>query len=194
MLEPSLDQALRRELLVGERLLWSASPSAGKLTRGLSLWLFAIPWTVFALFWESATLLPWFLDDQTPDAAQIGFGIVFPIFGLPFVTIGLWMLWRPIKAMRQARQTAYGLTDKRLIRLVDGRTRAVETVLIHQIGPVSRTAGPDGWGHLSIQTHSYVDSDGDRITERFMVEGVPEVATLERLLIDAAAARAGSPA
>ena len=172
------DLALRRELTMGERLLWSAQPGANRLKAGLVLWVFAIPWTVFALFWEAMAFLPWAEETHTPDGIRLTFGIVMPLFGIPFVLIGFWMLWKPIAAMQQAKSTVYALTDRRLFRLVEGRKKKLETVLLNQIGPMDRSEGADGWGNLRIQTHSYVDSGGDRVTERFEVLGVPDIARL----------------
>ena len=179
-----LDNALRGELSAGERLIWSAQPIASRLVGGFGIWLFAIPWTLFALFWESAAFLPWVSSSHTPDTMKWSFGIVFPVFGLPFILIGLWMLWKPIKAMRLTRSTVYGLTNRRIIRLVAARKREVASVLLDQIGPMTRSEAPDGSGHLRIQTHSRIDGDGDRITERFEVLGVPDVARLERLILE----------
>lgn len=179
-----LDQALRRELVAGERFLWSKQPLARRLKGGFAIWIFAIPWTVFALFWESAAFLPWFASSKTPDVVRLTFGIVMPLFGLPFILIGLWMLWRPLKAVRQAKNTIYCLTTRRVIRIVDGKPRTVASVLLDQIGPIDRSEAADGTGHLYIQTHSHVDSEGDRTTERFEVLGVPDVARLERLLLE----------
>jgi hypothetical protein len=181
---PRLDSALRRELVMGERLLWSAKPRGRKLKGGFAIWLFAIPWTAFALFWESMAFLPWIASTKTPGAITWSFGIIFPIFGLPFILIGFWMLWQPIRAMRSAGFTAYGLTDRRLFRVVEGRVRKVDSVLLRQIGPIDRREDSAGFGDLRIQTHSRIDSDGDRITERFEVMGVPGVARLERLLLE----------
>lgn len=186
-----LDTALRRELTAGERILWSAQPIASKLKAGFGIWLFAIPWTAFALFWEAASLLPWASSSETPPGIQWSFGVIFPLFGVPFVVIGLWMLWSPIRAMRKAGNTAYGLTNRRLIRLVTGKRREVACVLLDQIGPMNRDEGSDGTGHLRIQTHSRVDSDGDRITEKFEVLGVPDVAKLERLIVENRAVQPG---
>lgn len=180
----ALDQSLRRELIAGERLLWSAQPRASRLKAGFVIWAFAIPWTVFALFWESMAFLPWLAEPKTPDNMRLTFGIVMPIFGLPFILIGFWMLWQPIRAMRTAGSTAYGLTNRRLIRVVETGQRETASVLLDQIGPMDRSERSDGTGHLRIQTHSHVDSEGDRITERFEVLGVPDVARLERLIIE----------
>lgn len=180
-----LVQSLHRELATGERIVWSGMPRASLLTAGLGIWLFAIPWTAFALFWEAIALSLWFTGISAKGAFEWGFAIVFPLFGLPFVAIGLWMLWKPIAAMRNAGSTVYALTDRRLIRVVEGRTRTVDSVMIDGTGPIERRERRDGTGDLSIQTHSRRDSEGDRITERFIVSGVADVAQLQRLITDA---------
>ena len=180
----TVDAALRRELTAGERILWSAQPRATHMKRGFGIWLFAIPWTVFSLGWEAASILPWFASSKTPEAIQWTFGIVFPLFGLPFVAIGFWMLWQPIRAMRLAGQTIYALTERRLIRVVTGPKSEFASVMLSQIGPMQRREARDGVGDLAIQTHSRVDSDGDRVTEKFLVTGVPDVARLERLIVE----------
>lgn len=189
-LPPALEQSLRRELVTGERLLWSAQPIGKRLKSGFGIWLFAIPWTAFALFWESLALLPWAASTHTPDAFAYSFGIVMPLFGLPFILIGFWMLWKPVREMRLAGSTVFGLTDRRLIRVEEGRKRSVSTVLLDQIGPMDRQEAKDGVGNLRIQTHSSVDSEGDRRTERFEILGVPDVARLERLILENRRARA----
>lgn len=180
---PALKQALQSEFVAGEQLLWSAQPSGIKLKGGFGIWLFAIPWTLFSLFLEVMTFLPWFASSKTPAGFQLTFGIVFPIFCLPFLLIGFWMLWQPIGAMRKARDTVYGLTNRRMIRIVIGKNKVASSVLLDQIGPIERKEERDGWGHLRIQTHSHIDSDGDRSTEKFEILGIPDVATLERLII-----------
>jgi hypothetical protein len=179
-----LDIALRRELAAGERILWSAQPMAKRLKSGFGVWIFAIPWTVFSLFFVSLTLMPWADSTHTPAGIKWSFGLFMPLFGLPFVLVGFAMLWGPIKAMRETVRTAYGLTSLRLIRVVEARRRRVDSVLLSQIGPMQRSENKDGTGHLRIQTHSRIDSDGDRITEKFEVLGVPDVARLERLILE----------
>ena len=179
-----LADALRRDLAPGERVLWSAQPRGALLAAGLGIWLFAIPWTVFALFWESMAFLPWVTSTKSPDWTRWTFGIVMPLFGLPFVAIGLWMLWSPIRRMRKARDTLYALTDRRAIRIVGGRTTEQTSVFLDRIGPVELSRRADDWGTIRIQTHSRVDSEGDRTTERFEMAGVPEVSKAHRLIVE----------
>ena len=183
-LPPHMDQALRRELARGERPIWSGQPRASRMKSALWLWMFALPWTLFALFWEGGALSIWGGLNTEASNLEIAFGIFFPIFGLPFIAIGFWMMWKPIAAMRQARDTAYGLTDLRLFRVVEGRKRVVASVALDQMGPIDRTEHADGWGDLRIQTHSHYDTDGDRVVERFEVVGIPDVARLERLILE----------
>lgn len=182
-LTPVQQQALNRELGPGERVLWSAQPRGKRMLTAFGLWLFAIPWTVFALFWEAMAFLPWFAGKEAPDTVTWGFGVLFPLFGLPFILVGLWMLWQPVSTVLAARRTVYALTSSRLIKLEHGRTRRIESVPADRIGPIERTEGHDGWGRLSVQTHSLIDSDGDRVTKSFDIVGVPAVAELERRLL-----------
>ncbi|WP_353228072.1 hypothetical protein [Novosphingobium sp.] len=184
MLPSELDAILRRELLPGEQLLWSARPNPRKLRAGFFMWLFAIPWTAFALFWEALAFLPWYPGTHTPDTMKWSFGIVFPLFGLPFIAAGLWMLWMPFAAQRAAASTVYGLTNRRLLRIAAGAKHQRESVMLFQMGPIDVTIDADGHGTLRIQTGTSIDSDGDRTTARFEVAGVPDVARLERLLLE----------
>lgn len=183
-LPPHMDQALRRELTRGERLIWSAQPRGSRMKSALWAWVFALPWTLFALFWESGVLSIWSDRNSAASSLEIAFGAFFAIFGLPFVAIGFWLMWKPIGVMRKARDTAYGLTDLRLFRVVEGRKRVVASVALDQMGPMDRTEQADGWGDLRIQTHSHYDTDGDRVVERFDVIGIPDVARLERLILE----------
>lgn len=64
-------------------------PPAGA-GRGCLL-LFAIPWTLFACFWTAAALL-----SAVTMVREKGFTVwtlAFPLFGLPFIVIGVGMLW-----------------------------------------------------------------------------------------------------
>lgn len=185
---PPLPQQLRLtldgELTPGERILWAAQPRASRLWTGFGIYLFAIPWTAFSLFWEAMALSPWFAGQDPPGAMQAGFGIVMPIFGLPFMLIGLAMMYAPIHAMRKAGDTVHALTNKRLLTLVTERKRELKSAWVDRIGPIERTQDLSGWGSIKVQTHSRIDGEGDRITERFEMVGIPGVAGLERLIVE----------
>lgn len=181
-LSQDLRQKLQAALAPGERLLWSARPDPRKAPSGFLIWLFAIPWTAFALFWESAVLQP--LVASGGDMAVSGFSIVMALFGVPFVLIGLAMMALPLLGLLRLGYVVHAVTDRRLLTLRGFRGRSrVNSVPIDGLGPIERKTRSDGWGSISIQTGSRIDSDGDRVIERFTMAGIPDVASVERLIL-----------
>lgn len=175
---------LGSELAAGERLLWSAQPRARHQLGAFGIWVFAIPWTVFALVWESFAIMPWFAATRAPDAVAWGMGIAFPLFGLPFILVGLYMLLAPFRAIGTARRTIFAITDRRIIAVTGRAAHHVKSVPVTSIGPIDRTDHRSGYGRLSIQTHSRFDSDGDRITDRFVMQGIPNPRRAEQIILD----------
>src|SRR4051794_13692177 len=93
--------ALTRELAPGEALLWSGRPDPARMRKQFGIWLFAVPWTVFALVWTGLALSIW-LVGPAAGAFRWGFGIAMPLFGIPFVLVGLFMLRMPFAARAKA--------------------------------------------------------------------------------------------
>ena len=177
-----LRAALNDELITGETLLWSARPDPRRMLVVLWFWAFAIPWTLFALFWEGMALTILFFGFAKADSSFSWFAIIFPIFGLPFVAVGCWMLWKPVAALLDAREQIHGLTDRRIMTLTMRKDKKLISVDRGKLGPIYRKEKLDGWGNLTIETGSHRDSDSDRVTDKFEIYGVPEVAQLEHLL------------
>lgn len=180
-----LRAALDDELVAGENLIWSARPDPRRMYVVFWLWAFALPWTLFALFWEGTTLSMFVYGLTNADPNFRWFIGIFPIFGLPFVGIGCWMMWKPVGTLLDARQQIHGLTNRRIMTLTLRSDKKLVSADLKKIGPIHRKEKGDGWGNLTVETGSHIDSDGDRITEKFEVYGVPEVANLERLLREA---------
>jgi hypothetical protein len=180
-----LRDALDNELATGENLIWSARPDPRRMLVVLWFWAFALPWTLFALFWEGTSLTFFFFGLVKLDPNFRWFMAIFPIFGLPFVGIGCWMMWKPVAALLDAREQIHGLTNRRIMTLTMRKDKKLVSADLAKIGPIRRKEKPDGWGNLIVETGSRIGSDGDRITEKFEVYGVPEVANLERLLREA---------
>lgn len=110
--------AIRPHLRPGERVLWEGRPDvrAYSLRGAWFLVPFSLLWGGFAIFWEYQVIrggAPWF----------------FAVWGVPFVGIGLYMIFgRLLVARREARNTAYGITDQRVI-ILGGAVRQTLTEL-----------------------------------------------------------------
>jgi len=70
--------------------------------------LFAICWIASGLVWVAFAVSMLFAEgEQAPDGAGKAMRLVFPMFGLPFVIVGLVMVSSPFWAWWQARRTVH---------------------------------------------------------------------------------------
>ena len=151
-LPPAAAALVRAELRSGERMTWAGQPLPGRFARKAILpMLFAIPFTAFAIFWISAATA------GTSHVRSYGGGDgfahafnFFPLFGLPFLLVGLGMLTSPYWMYRRARRVVYALTDQRAIIFDAGfwnRTtvRSFDPQSLHDL---RRNQGGDGSGDL----------------------------------------------
>jgi hypothetical protein len=181
---PEMDSCLRRELLPGEHLLWSGCPAPHKLRRSFASWVFALPWTVFALFQASQLLPLTGIALQSFNPGEWIFGIFLTLFLVPFIAVGFVMLWEPFKVLRNAERTIYGLTDRRVLRVLAGATLDSTSLLFRKMGTIGVRADAKGYGTLRITIGATCDSQGVRKVNSFELPGVPDVARLKDLLTD----------
>jgi hypothetical protein len=180
-----LEHELRRDLASGEQILWQAMPDPNRLNLAFGMWLFAIPWTAFSLAWTGIALYAYLSSFGQPDVGGAPWwGWVFPLFGTPFIAVGIWMLRQPFTIRADAAHTLHALTDRRLVTLSHRKVRTVKSVELKKLGPMILKERADGVGNLSVETGSTRDSDGDRVTDRFEIIGVPGVARLQRLILE----------
>jgi hypothetical protein len=113
-IEASPQQQLQPYVRPQERLLWSGRPDPGVLFTGKDGFLipFSLMWGGFAIVWEVAAIV-----------GTKGSSRWFVLWGIPFVCIGLYMIFgRFILKKRRKRETAYGLTDRRAMVAVGDRS------------------------------------------------------------------------
>ena len=115
-MEVALDPAreLSGELSPGEKLLWSGRPRQGFFFRRSDIFTipFSLLWCGFMFFWEFMALL----GVKHNGAHGFGFEIIFPLFGLPFIFVGLYFVFgRFFADMKQRQNTVYGVTNQRII-------------------------------------------------------------------------------
>ena len=194
-LPPGLKAFAEREF-AGEKLVWAARPDrriAALLSFGL--WLFAIPWTAFALFWEGAIVGPLLADwlgyevGGAKPSGTMAHGMMWGMgfFGVPFILVGFGMLLAPFFALLKGRRTLYVLTDRRIVILEGAHTVKVVSIGPSEIKGISRKEGPDGRGTLILDQGFAKDSDGDEVarkTELGVIDDVRRVEGLVRALTE----------
>lgn len=133
---------LNQYLDKGERLVWSDKPKTGIIFSPFDIFLipFSLFWCGFAIFWMAA-------------ASQASF--IFAMFGLPFVLIGLMMVFgRFIFDAQHRKHTTYGLTNKRLIVKSGTFVKKVHSIDLVSMTNLEFVEKQDGSGTISwgIQT------------------------------------------
>ncbi len=141
-------RALQKELEAGERIRWTAQPIPGRApVASVSAVVFAIPWTAFAVFW-------------TISAAQSS--LLFALWGIPFIGVGISMLASPFVAYRNARHTVFVVTDRRVVTIeAKMRATSVRSFAPEYIKHLERRERPDGSGDLVLAKRMENDSDGN---------------------------------
>lgn len=168
-----LELALDRELRRNERVLWQGKQIARISPKGFGMYFFAIPWTAFALFWTAmASLGASEMDDGAGPLAW-----AFPLFGLPFILIGLGMLSVPFLPLFMKGKVLFAVTSERVLKLTLRRSLDVKSVPARRIGQIERSERRDGSGSLRLAVSIGTDSDGDSQTEHFEIGEVPDVLT-----------------
>jgi len=183
-----LRDALESELSSGERLLWADRPAVTRnLRESLPILFFGIPWTAFSVFWM--VMASGILRQGSGGGAPTGVNILFALFGLPFVGIGLAMLSAPYFAWRAAQNTVYAITTKRVLILNAGRTRSVRAYLPQRAADLQRTERADGSGDLIFgptgggrHGGSGTSGPGGASLLPPMFTGIPNVRAVEELM------------
>jgi hypothetical protein len=182
----TLERMAQNELGAGERLLWVGQPNPWRSTlTSFAIYLFAIPWTAFVIFWEAMAL-----GMGSHVRNQSGPFLIFPLFGIPFVLIGLGMLSTPIWVYRKMRRTLYAVTDKRLLIIISGRSRTVQSYDERSIGDIQRREYTDGSGDIIFarKLRYGTDDNGTTTTSTTNIGflGIPDVRSVEKLVRDIA--------
>lgn len=144
---PAADAAcalLERQLAPGEQLLWQGRPLKLHGPRGGFQKMFAVVFLAFACFWEVGAL-------QALGAGPMG--LIFPLFGIPFILVGLKMLFPGLGAGPRLRQTVYGITTRRAIAVSRGRVTAWDRDAV-----------------TSVEKFYYADGTGDLVLSNGQLE------------------------
>ena len=178
------------ELRSGERITWSGQPIPARFVR--VSWLivvFGIFWTAFSILWVAGAIF------VTTRGSTPGPFKLFPLFGLPFIAIGIGMLTSPIWLRKKAANMAYVITNQRAFVLSQTWRKAthIQNFSPKDLQSLEHTQYPDGSGDIIFSTERWRDSDGDRRARRLGFYAVPNVKTVEEHLRNLAAKNPAPP-
>lgn len=130
---------IESQLAPYERLLWSGRPRQGIFLRGTDVALipFSLMWCGFAIFWETGVL--------TTNAP-----FFFRLWGIPFVLVGLYMVFgRFIADAKQRSKTYYGVTSERVIIVSGVFSRKTKSLNLGAFTDVSLDEKSNGGGIIT---------------------------------------------
>lgn len=180
LLPETVRGVVEAELTGGERVVWLDQPIAGRMARtGIPAVIFGIPWTAFAIFWTGAAA--WGVSQAGEDP---GWFRLFPLWGIPFILIGLAMLSSPFWLYRSAKRSVYVLTDRRAIVFTAGHrgSHSIRSLFPASLQSIERKQHADGSGDLVLVRDVSRDNDGDRVSKPIGFLAVRDVRTVEELM------------
>jgi Bacterial PH domain len=164
------------ELQSGESLYWTgtADPVRASLS-ALPAALFGIPFAGFAIFWiTQAYHATSMMSKSAHNSFASGFR-VFPLFGLPFLLIGLGIVLAPLWALLKSGSTVYAVTNQRVMIISGGSTRSVKSVTPADIVSIDHRERPDGSGDIVIQTTGTMRTNNSVSQVKVALFGIPNV-------------------
>lgn len=160
-------------LTPGETVLWKGRPQKGHLITAQDALMipFSLFWCSFAFFWTFAAL-------------QSGAPFPFALFGLPFIAVGLYLVFgRFIHTSWLRKRTYYVITNLKIIRL---RGQKVDMLDLATLPPLQINAFRDGSGTISfgmLYGDVYYGRRNRSTRPMFTLENIPDVARVHALLM-----------
>ncbi len=171
-----LQELIQRELEPGEQVEWISLPRQTVFSSAnVATILFAIFWTSAALFGTAAAA-----EFQIPDFRNID--NVLPLFGVPFILIGLAMFTSPLWTYLKVRQTVYLITDRRAITFEGIRSITIRSFPPEKLANVYRRERRDGSGDIVIPYRPWQPMLDDTQTPELGFMRIAEVQKVELLL------------
>ncbi|MBM4046632.1 MAG: hypothetical protein FJ279_16095 [Planctomycetes bacterium] len=139
-------------MVSGERLLWSGQPKGGIQFRAADALLipFGLVFCGFAIFWEVLALM-------ATAKARGPIAIAFPLFGVPFVLLGLYIVFgRFIVEAKRRERTFYGVTNERAIIISGLLSQSTKSLNLRTLSDITLSERSDGSGSITFgPTHPF---------------------------------------
>ncbi len=142
------EQQLQSQLSSGERLLWTGRPRQGLRLVGSDLFLipFSLLWCGFALFWEYQVI-------------SSGGPFLMKIWGLPFIVVGLYIVFGRFFVDSHIRsRTYYGLTDRRILILTGFSKLELKSFDVRTLPELSLSRSSNGKGTIWLGSNFAISS------------------------------------
>lgn len=146
-----MQYTIERELRPGEKLLWKGKPAMGLKLRSSDLFQipFSLFWGGFVLFWMFGAINATSQNQTDPIA------YIFPLFGLPFVAMGMYLIIGRFFVDAKIRaNTDYAVTTERAIIVSGVFSRNVKSLNLKSIPDISLSEKPDGSGTITFAESS----------------------------------------
>jgi hypothetical protein len=130
---------IQQQLGPGERLLWSGQPMRGIRFRSSDALMipFSLLWCGFAIFWETSVI-------------NSGAPFFFRLWGVPFVLVGLYVVFGRFFVDAQSRKrTYYGVTNERVIILTGFFSRQTKSLQLRTLSDITLAERADGSGTIT---------------------------------------------
>jgi len=137
-------------LSFGESILWCGTPLERVRFRikDNPTFLFGIPFLAFAIFWT--------LTAASASSGGGAIGSVFPLFGIPFILVGVSMVFiSPYRNVRNRNNAVYAITDKKVYILYDNQRQRLISYEFSQLSNVTLEITGDNIGNIKFQTGQY---------------------------------------
>ncbi len=165
-----------KNYMVGdEYILWKGKPERGNLFSSQDIFLipFSIFWCGFAVFWFVSAIFT-------------GAPIFFCLFGLPFVAVGLYLVFgRFFHTSYLRKRTVYVVTNKKIIRQ---KGKKVDMLSIENLPPMTLIAHKNGNGTIHFgQEYSYYNG-GHRYSSSaslFSLDNIPNAVQVQEIILSA---------
>ncbi len=175
----------RTEVKRGERLVWA--DRAVRRRPGLGSWRVIIVGLAFAGFGLLWILMAWAATAAADDLWRF-----FPLFGVPFVMIGVAIATAPFWLGSIGSSTVYGLTDQRVFMMYGKRMRIVRSTELGKMGDLLMNEQLSGVGDITF-ADVLQSTSGERGYRVLGLFGIPDVKRV-RDLIEREKARAAANA
>ena len=164
------------ELQSGESLYWTgtADPRRAAIS-AIPDSIFGIPFAGFALFFITHAYHATSAMSKSSHNAFVSGFQVFPLFGLPFLLVGLGIILAPLWAFLKGGNTVYAVTNQRVMIITGSGNRSVKSLTPADIVSVDHRERPDGSGDIAITTNAMIRSNNMTSQMKVALCGVPNV-------------------